>query len=107
MTAKSDVSATLRWALMSALGHKRTFCDAGRCPLYPQKRTCAVNSAMSAKCQKQTLTLRESAPCVPGGLYLWARLPRKHRLISCFVGAFDHLDHCPNCSGLFEATVTR
>ena len=27
------------------------------CPLYPQKRTCAVQLGMSAKCQKRTLRL--------------------------------------------------
>src|SRR4029453_17519319 len=39
---------------MSALGHKRTFCDAEPCPLCPRKRTCAVQLGMSALGHKQT-----------------------------------------------------
>ena len=39
---------------MSALGHKRTFAVQTSCPLYPQKRTCAVQLAMSALGQERT-----------------------------------------------------
>src|SRR5262245_702892 len=65
---------------MSALGQKQTFAaqngmsalpptatakaDFGNpsCPLYPQKRTCAVQDRMSAKGQKRTLTICLVAP---------------------------------------------
>ena len=42
---------------MSALGQKQTFCDAERCPLYPQKRTFTGAVGMSALCQKRTSLL--------------------------------------------------
>ena len=38
---------------MSALGHKRTFCDWKRCPVYPRKQTWIGGSMMSGKCQKR------------------------------------------------------
>jgi hypothetical protein len=50
---------------MSALGHKRTFCDAERCLLYPQKQTCAVQIAMSAMGHKRTLQCKRACPLYP------------------------------------------
>ena len=43
---------------MSALA-RPTFAAQKACPLYPRKRTCAVQLAMSAKCQKRTYRARE------------------------------------------------
>src|SRR5262249_25165838 len=40
---------------MTALGQKLTFALQNSCPLYPQKRTCAVQYPMSALGQKRTL----------------------------------------------------
>ena len=39
---------------MSALGQKQTFAAQSPCPLYPRKRTCAVQIGMSAMGQKRT-----------------------------------------------------
>jgi hypothetical protein len=39
---------------MSALGQKRTHARNMSCPLYPQKRTCAVQLGMSALGQERT-----------------------------------------------------
>ena len=39
---------------MSALGHKRTFCDAGTMSALPQWRTFRAAISMSAFCQKRT-----------------------------------------------------
>jgi hypothetical protein len=63
----------VRCTIMSALGQKRTYAlqqamsalppiatakadiSSSSCPLYPRKRTCAVQLVMSALCQKRTL----------------------------------------------------
>ena len=35
-----------------------------RCPLYPQKRTCAVHKLMSAKCHYRTHALQQTEPLI-------------------------------------------
>src|SRR5262245_46916187 len=44
---------------MSALGHKRHMQRKTSCPLYPRKRTCAVQLGMSALGQKRTHALQQ------------------------------------------------
>ena len=46
---------------MSALGQKRTFAVQSACPLYPRKRTCAVQLGMSAMGQEQTHAAQQTA----------------------------------------------
>jgi hypothetical protein len=50
------VAIIVALAAMSALGHERTLRRKKSCPLYPRKRTCAVQLGMSAKGQKRTFT---------------------------------------------------
>ena len=57
---------------MSALGQKQTCAVQKACPLYPRKRTRAVQLGMSAKCQKRTWLIHYSPTNSRSFFTVWA-----------------------------------